>query len=300
MIPLRRTAVLVLTAAIALAALSGCSSSSAASSGIAIVTSTDVYADIAHEIGGGAVSITAFITDASQDPHSYQATTRDQLALSRADIVIENGGGYDDFMDSMLKATHHHAKVLNVVDISGKSAPAGTDLNEHLWYDLPTVARVVDTLVTALVNALPSHAAGFRANATRFLDSLHALQAQEGAIKAEDGGAGVGITEPVPLYLLQACGLVNRTPRAFSTAVEDGTDVPASVLKQTLELYSQDRVRALVYNAQTTGPETTQVIAAAHRASIPVVPVTETLPAGATYVTWMRANLSALRSALAS
>ncbi len=37
----------------------------------------------------------------------------------------------------------------------------------------------------------------------------------------------MAITEPLPLYLLQACGLVNKTPPAFSDAVEDGTGVSA-------------------------------------------------------------------------
>ena len=106
------------------------------------------------------------------------------------------------------------------------------------------------------------------------------------------------MTEPVPLYLLQACGLADRTPAAFSAAIADGSDVPPAVLKQTLDLVQERRVRALVYNEQTAGPVTEQVRRAAEANGVPVVPVTETLPAGRDYVTWMRGNLAAVSAAL--
>jgi zinc/manganese transport system substrate-binding protein len=57
-------------------------------------------------------------------------------------------------------------------------------------------------------------------------------------------------------------------------------------------------VRALVYNEQTSGPETEQVLAAAQSAGVPVVPVTETLPEGEDYLGWMGANLDAVVAAL--
>ena len=95
----------------------------------------------------------------------------------------------------------------------------------------------------------------------------------------------------MPLYLLDAVGLQNKTPDAFSEAIEEGSDVPAKVLDETLQLYSKHEVKLLAYNAQTTGPETEKVLTAAKQNGIPVVPVTETLPSGKDYVGWMSANL---------
>ena len=117
-------------------------------------------------------------------------------------------------------------------------------------------------------------------------------------MKASYAGKGVAITEPVPLYLLEAVGLRNETPPAFSAAVEEGNDVSASVLKQTLDLFSGGKVAALVYNEQTSGPITEAVKKAAQTAGIPVVPVTETLPQGKTYIAWMSENLMNLKQAL--
>jgi zinc/manganese transport system substrate-binding protein len=289
--------------------LSACGSSQPASgtagpsasgdASVSVVASTNVYGDLVKQIAGDKVRITSIISDPAADPHSYEANSRTQLEISKADVVIENGGGYDDFMDTMLKAAQNtDAKVLNVVDISGKKAPAGGELNEHVWYDFPTVEKLTAELVNALSAADPSAAATFKTNAAAFTQKLQQLESTESSIKAAHSGAGAAITEPVPLYMLEACGMVNKTPAEFSEAIEEGTDVPASVLAETLNLFTQKKVAVLAYNEQTSGPETEKVLAAAKANGVAVVPVTETLPAGKDYLTWMSGNLSAIQTAL--
>lgn len=266
---------------------------------IKVVASTNVYGDIAHQIAGEHAQITSIIDNPDADPHSYEANTQNQLALAHADIVIENGGGYDDFVDTMLKsAGNSTVTLLNAVDISGKTAAPGQELNEHVWYDFPTVARLVDKLESALAQRDPADQSSFAANAAAFKQKLSQLEATEASIKKAHGGDGVAITEPVPLYMLQACGLDNKTPEEFSEAIEEGTDVSPLVLKQTLDLFNDKKVVLLAYNEQTTGPETQQVLNAAKSNDIAVVPVTETLPTGKDYLSWMSGNLSAIQAAL--
>ena len=297
---------LALVTSASLALLAGCGSSSDSADAkstparVAVVASTNVYGDIARRIGGDRVDVTSVISDPDQDPHSYEADPQNQLALSKAKVVIENGGGYDDFVDHMLKSGHNDsAQVVNAVDVSGKTAPQGGELNEHVWYDFPTVAKVADRISTALAKADPGDAAVFEKNATAFKAELAPLEAEEAQIKKAHGGDGVAITEPVPLYMIEASGLVNRTPGEFSEAIEEGDDVSPRVLQKSLALFAGKKVKALVYNEQTSGPQTEKAEAAAKAAGIPVVPVTETLPKGKDYLGWMTANLDALASALA-
>jgi zinc/manganese transport system substrate-binding protein len=107
------------------------------------------------------------------------------------------------------------------------------------------------------------------------------------------------ITEPVPLYLLTAAGFVNVTPPAFSEAVEEGTDVAPDVLAQTLKAIADGSAAILVYNEQTSGPETEAVLKAAKAAPIPVVGVTETLPDGVRdYLGWMQSVVDAISGPL--
>jgi zinc/manganese transport system substrate-binding protein len=304
--PLSTPRRLALLTGASVALLAGCGSSSdsadakSAPAKVPVVASTNVYGDIVRSIGAGKVDVTSVISDPDQDPHSYEANTQNQLALSKAKVVVENGGGYDDFVDRMLKSGHNDsAQVINAVRVSGRTAPKGGELNEHVWYDFPTVARVTDRISAALAKADPADAAAFRKNATAFKARLAPLEAKEARIKKEHGGAAVAITEPVPLYMIEASGLVNRTPAQFSEAIEEGDDVSPRILQESLALFSGRKVEALVYNEQTSGPQTEKAEAAAKAAGIPVVPVTETLPKGKDYIGWMTSNVDALASALA-
>jgi zinc/manganese transport system substrate-binding protein len=300
----QKTGILIAGAALAALVLAGCSSpaagaDSSAPTKLSIVASTNVWGDVARRIAGDDVTVSSIISDPSQDPHSYEANAQVQLSLSKADIVIENGGGYDDFVDTLLKsANNSKATVLNAVTISGLEK-AGSELNEHVWYDFPTVKKVAARITASLVKLDPSSASDFRANQKTFDAALAKLQSDEAAIKASSSaGAGVAITEPVPLYLLEASGLVNKTPAAFSKAIEDGTDVAPDVLRKTLALFGDHTVKLLAYNEQTSGPETEQVLAAAKAAKVAIVPVTETLPKGKDYLGWMTDNIAAITAAL--
>jgi len=108
----------------------------------------------------------------------------------------------------------------------------------------------------------------------------------------------VFVTEPLPLYLTGAAGLRNRTPAAFSEAVEAGRDVPPATLLAALALIEGHQVAVVITNAQAGGAETALVTDAAHRAGIPVLAFSELLQNGDTYLSWMGANVSALAKAL--
>jgi zinc/manganese transport system substrate-binding protein len=264
-----------------------------------VVASTNVWGDIAATVGGDHVKVTSIIDDPDKDPHEYEADARNQLAISKASVVIENGGGYDDFVNTMLKSAKSDSRtVLNAVDISGKKASGANELNEHVWYDFGTVEKVVDKLSATYAKLDKKHAAAYTKNADALKSKLDALESRESDLKTKYAGLGASITEPVPLYMLDAIGLNNKTPEKFSEAIENDSDVAPTVLKQTLELYSSHAVALLAYNEQTTGAQTEAVLKAAKDAGIPVVPVTETLPSGKTYVSWMTANLDAVAAAL--
>ncbi len=149
-----------------------------------------------------------------------------------------NGAGYDDFATKILAAADARPATIDVAQLSGlqSQTPAGEEFNEHVWYSFPTVKKVADTIAVDLGRADPEQASTFTANAQAFDAKIDNLTAKLDAVKATHAGARVAVTEPVPLYMVQAAGLVNATPPEFSHAVEEGTDPPAAVLKDTLTL----------------------------------------------------------------
>ena len=98
----------------------GSSEQDAASGALQVVTSTNVYGDIVEAVGGDHVEVTAIVDSLSQDPHSYEATVQDKLAVSKADLLVENGGGYDPFLHTLADSVDmDHEYVLSAVDIAG-------------------------------------------------------------------------------------------------------------------------------------------------------------------------------------
>jgi len=284
--------------ALSAVALAGCSAAAPAAPDddlIHVVASTSVYGDLVSTIGGDRVEVTNLISDASVDPHSFEASARDQLAISEADLIVENGGGYDPFVDTLLTAAGSTAPVITAVDVSGLDGAGEEGFNEHVWYSFAATEKVVGVVADQLGQLDPDHADEYTANADALGSAIAELLA-----RAEGLGVtgDVAVTEPVPGYLLQAAGLTNVTPADFTEAIEEGNDVPPLALQETLALFSAKKVLLLAYNSQTASPETERVRQAAEDAGIPVVDFTETLPAGADYVSWMTSNLDALATAL--
>ncbi|MGS0687458.1 metal ABC transporter solute-binding protein, Zn/Mn family [Nakamurella sp. GG22] len=328
----RLRASLIAVAAVAGMALTACGSDAPAAGGaggsadgaspVPVVTSTNVWGDVVEQVGGDQVSVTALVSDPAADPHSFEPTAQAQLAVSKAGLVVTNGGGYDDWATTMVDASNAGVPVIDAVAVSGKdhqddgttasSQAPGSDaastsedeehgeLNEHVWYDLPSVAAVAEQVSAELTAIRPDKATYFQENTAAFTGKLDGLAEKIGAIKAAHGGTPVAITEPVPLYLTEAAGLPNKTPDQFSEAIEQGTDVPPLVLADTVALVQGKQVAALIYNEQTSSPETQEVQSAAQAAGVAVVPVTETLPAGTDFVSWMDGTITALADALGS
>jgi zinc/manganese transport system substrate-binding protein len=297
---LRRIVTPLALGALAAGLLAGCATGSTTPDDgrIRVVAVTDVYGDIAATIGGELVDVDSLISGAARDPHSFEASAQDRLAIADADVVIVNGGGYDDFMTTLLDATDGDRVVINAVGMSELPGAGGPGFNEHVWYDFDAVGRVASALADAFAADSPADAATFEVNLAAFDTELESLAAGAAEIATTADGAGALLSEPVPLYLLIACGLENRTPSAFSEAIEEGADVSPALLQDVIDLIEGGSVTLLAYNEQTAGAETQAVLDVADAAGVPVVSFTETLPDGEDYVSWMTANLDAIAAAL--
>ncbi len=329
----RSTSALLATLTAATLALAGCgqpagtsapAESPAAPGQLSVVTTTNVYGAVASAVGGDRVSVTSIINSPDADPHEYESTARDAAAVGGAKVLVANGGGYDGFAGKLVEAATTKPVLIDVVALSGlqpaeaageehageehadEEPAAGQEnadehgaFNEHVWYHLPTMAKLADRLATELGNADPADAGEYSANASTFKARLDELNGKLTAMKTAHPGARVAVTEPVPGYLVEAAGLVNATPEEFSEAAEEGNDPPAAVLNRTLDLFRADPVAALLLNPQAENAATRQLQDAAGAAGVPVVTMTETLPAGASdYVGWMGGQIDQLAGAL--
>ena len=336
---MKKPALALTLASVAALSLAGCSSTSGAAEddgAVTVVASTNVYGDIAAQVGGDRVDVTSIIDSVTQDPHSYEASARDRLTLQKADLVVENGGGYDAFIDSLLQDAqdphvvtavefshdypgneahdegedHDHADDEAATEephdheAEGEDEHAGHDhiegFNEHVWFDPHTMIHVVEAIADELTEIDPDGADTFRTNADELVAELEGFEGDLEAIKADAAGATVFMTEPLPGYLATAAGLTDVTPEGFAESVEEGSDVAPAVLLEALQVVGSGDVTAVLTNAQTGGAETERVEKAAEDAGVPVVAFTELLEDGSSYSEWMSDAIQSLAAAVQS
>ncbi|MBP7835640.1 MAG: zinc ABC transporter substrate-binding protein [Rhodoluna sp.] len=278
-------------ALIAVLALSGCTSPTEPDSGkFQIVASTNVWGDIAKTVGGDLVEVTSIIDDANKDPHSYEATARDQLAVEKADLIVANGGGYDDFIEKLSEAAGNKS----MFRVSSAVTAVAWQENEHLWYSISAVGEATYALAETLGALDPNNSAAYLTNADQLVEGLTGVAAMYGEVRKLTEGYTYFGTEPLAAWLLADLGFVNKTPAEFSEAIENETDVPPSVMKESLDLIKGGKIKYLVINAQTQNSQVQQIVDAAREAGVRAVMLSEVLPKGTPYVEWMGDNLITL------
>jgi zinc/manganese transport system substrate-binding protein len=266
---------------------------------IVAVGAENEYANVIAQVGGGYVTADAIMSNPATDPHTYEASQAVAQEVSRAQLVVQNGVGYDTFMSTIEKASQNpNSKVIDVQNLLG--LPDSTP-NPHLWYDPATMPRVATAVADDLAAIQPQHAAYFRANAQKFTASLGALNAAVSAFKAAHAGVPVATTEPVADYLLQALGANNLTSWVFQADIMNGNDPAPQTVAAEEALLTQHKVKALLYNQQVTDTLTRSLITLANANHIPVVGVYETMPVpGYDYQSWMVTEINDLTKALVS
>jgi zinc/manganese transport system substrate-binding protein len=287
---------------------SACSSSSPSSasgssgssgSKIVAVGAENEYADVLAQVGGKYVQASAIMSNPNTDPHTFEASASVARTVSAAQLVVQNGVGYDTFMTTIENAAPNSArKVIVVQDLLG--LPADTP-NPHLWYKPVTMPAVADAVAADLAALQPAHASYFKANAAAFISSLTAWNNAMAAFKAKYANTPVATTEPVADYMLQAVGADNMTPFAFQADIMNGTDPSAQDVAVERSLFTQHKVKVFLYNQQVTDSLTESLITLAQQNGIPVVGVYETMPVpGYDYQSWMLAEVQALQKAVTS
>jgi zinc/manganese transport system substrate-binding protein len=280
---------------------SACSATTSAQSRpgvIAAVGAENEYANVLSQIGGQYVQVTAIMSNPNTDPHTFEASPQVAEEVSGAQLVIQNGLGYDSFMNRIESAAPSSRR--KVIDVQRLLRLPDNTPNPHLWYETTTMPAVANAAATDLAGLDPAHAAVFRANARRFIASLAPWYRAIAELRSDFPHASVACTEPVGDYLLQAAGTDNRTSWALQADIMNGVDPSPQDASLEDGLLSGHQVRVFVYNAQVTDALTQSFLDQAQHSGIPVVAVYETMPApGYTYQSWMLAETLALRNAFA-
>lgn len=266
----------------------------AAENQIAVVAAENFYGDIARQIGGDRVSVVSILNNPDQDPHLFETTPGIVRQIAAAQIVILNGANYDSWMDKLLAAGPRRDRiVVNVANVAGYKVGD----NPHLWYDPATMPAVAVAIADALVKADNTHAAEYSERLKTTVAALDQVTQRVAQLKAKHGGTPVTATEPVFGLMARALGLTMRNER-FQLAMMNDTEPSARDVAGFESDLKERKVRLLIYNSQVSEKLTERLRDIARRAKVPVLGVTETMPAKVNFQEWLLGELNNLDKAL--
>ncbi len=262
-----------------------------------VVAAENFWGSIASQIGGTKVNVLSIVSDPNADPHEYESSTKDARAVSTASYVIENGANYDNWMDKLVSSSSNSKRqVLNVAQLNGVT---GSDANPHMWYNPTYVNKTAQAIEQEYISLDPGNKAYYVSQYNKLVSAMATYQNKIAAIKQHYAGMRVAATEDIFAYLANACGLDLISPPAFTQAVAEGNDPPASSIVTFQQQLQSKQVKVLVYNEQTVTPLTTSIKQLAGQQGIPVIGVTETMePVNTTFQNWMNTEVTTLQNTL--
>ena len=267
----------------------GCSNkqnSTSHSNKMSIVTTTNVYTDIAKNIVGKYGTATAIIDKSSVDPHDFDPTTADAKKVAQANIIVANGLGYDSWMNKLAKSVDKKP-VLVGEDLMGLKSGD----NPHIWYNLDMPTKYVEYLVKRLSKLDKKHAAYFKENGEKYLAKIDKIKQLAQANKGDQ--KPVFVSEPVFDYALQEAGY-KIGDKEFEEAIENGTDPSPKTINEMNNSIKQKKIAFFVNNTQASSSTVKTFVKLAKKNNVPVLNVRETIPNNTTYLAWMKENYQKL------
>ena len=244
----------------------------------------DLHSNIAQEVLGDHGTVTSIINSPNIDPHDFTPTTATAKEVAKANLVIENGVGYDTWVNKL-----QARKILSV----GKVVGAKDGDNEHLWYNPDNIEKYVDALAVQYGRLLPQDAAAFKKNAAAYKKKLNVLNQKMNQIKNEKQNANVAVSEPVFNYALQKMGF-KVTDNHFALAIEEGSDPSYTDIRDLQNSIKEHKIAFFVLNKQDDSKIVDNIADLCRKENVPILEVTETMPKDGNYIKWFSNELDQL------
>jgi zinc/manganese transport system substrate-binding protein len=261
----------------------------------AVLAVENFYASLVNQIGGQCVSTTTILSDPDADPHEFQPAASDVRSYQGAQLVVEDGLGYDDFSDKIMATLSTRPAVVNAGAVLGLQVGA----NPHVWYSAGYVNQIRTAILEQLKQLNPGASGYFEAQSAALDQEFATYRSLIAQVNSTFSGVPVGATESIFVDMAYSTGLNLISPPEFMQAVAEGNDPSARDVAGFQDQITGRRIKVLVYNTQTVTSLTEQLKALAQQNNIPIVGVSETMPLGAqTFQGWQANELELLIQAL--
>lgn len=235
---------------------------SAAAAPVRVTATVSMVADLARQVGGDRVEVTALMGP-GVDPHLYKATATDLLRLQRADVILYCGlhleGRMQEVLERMARSGRRVVPVAGSIPVDRLLKPSGEDAvpDPHVWFDVRLWSLCAGAVADALAQAAPGDGDGFRQRAAAYqarLDSLHAWAVSEAStvpagrrvlVTSHDAFSYFGRAYGFEVVGLQGISTVTEAGLADMTRMVDflrARNIPAVFIESSVSPAALERI----------------------------------------------------------
>ncbi|NMM98244.1 metal ABC transporter solute-binding protein, Zn/Mn family [Bifidobacterium olomucense] len=238
---------------------------------ITVVASINQWGALAAELGGEDVTVTSIVNTTNVDAHDFEPKTSDVAKLSKAQIVVANGAGYDSWATKSLTSSS------NIVSAASVMGAVEGD-NPHLWFSKDARVGMAEALTDAFSKTLPSKKAEFKKRLKLWKQSEQSMEDWADDFMKSHTDLAYAATEPVAYYLMADLGFKDSTPKGYAQSTASGGEAAPADLQSFQKIIEDRDIDLLINNTQAANEATNLITGTAGRSEVPVVKVSEQMP----------------------
>lgn len=275
-----------------------------------IVTSIFPYYDFAKNIAGDKAEIKLLLSPGSE-PHDYEPTPSDIVAIEKCDIFIYNGGESDKWVDSVLETLENTdvivLKMMDYVQLiesdshhHDEAHSDDCDFDEHIWTSIRNSQVLCEKIKSAMMKQDTTNAEFYKSNSENYISQLQSLDNDMIEIAENKKRDTIVFGDRFPmLYFFNDYGLNHK---AAFPGCNSETEPSLEVVTE-LTNYVKDNSIPVVYYLEFSNGNTANLISEGTEAKALQVSschnvTKKDFESGASYISLMENNISSFKEAL--
>lgn len=292
---------------------------------ISIVTTIFPYYDFVRQLAGDKADVRLLLSPGS-DPHSYEPTPSDIVAIENCDLFIYNGGESDEWVDGVLSSienknvkvmkmmeyvtlrheqsmdhNHEHAEHEDMDDNDeGHDHEEGEEYDEHIWTSIRNAERMSASIADELISVDSKNSDYYNEKKADYISSLDSLDKKFTEVANNKKCDTLVFGDRFPfLYFVSDYDLGYEC--AFPGCSHE-TEPSTAVVSHLIDFTRENNIPVVFYLELSSG-KIAQIISEDSSAKTMQFSschnvTKEDFENGATYISVMEQNLEALKEAL--
>lgn len=292
---------------------------------ISIVTTIFPYYDFVRQLAGDKADVRLLLSPGS-DPHSYEPTPSDIVAIENCDLFIYNGGESDEWVDGVLSSienknvkvmkmmeyvtlrheqsmdhNHEHAEHEDMDDNDeGHDHEEGEEYDEHIWTSIRNAERMSASIADELISLDSKNSDYYNEKKADYISSLDSLDKKFTEVANNNKRDTLVFGDRFPfLYFVSDYDLGYEC--AFPGCSHE-TEPSTAVVSHLIDFTRENNIPVVFYLELSSG-KIAQIISEDSSAKTMQFSschnvTKEDFENGATYISVMEQNLEALKEAL--